>query len=122
MADGRNHGGSSTAVDAIDDDLFVALRNRHRRYALYFLLEHESVSTTELADVIAGWTHLEAGIATREDRDELHAALVHQHLPLLEDVGLIDRDGEFVTRANWTDPVPSFVRRGLEWETSTHGS
>ncbi|MFC4437150.1 hypothetical protein ACFO3C_05525 [Halostagnicola sp. GCM10023398] len=46
---------SYTDRDVIDD-AFSVLRNRNRRYALYFLLEHETASLEEVADVVTGWT------------------------------------------------------------------
>lgn len=122
MPDGRNGDRSGPAVDAIDDEVFVALRNRHRRYTLYFLDEHDCASVDELADVLAGWEALESGVTTREDRTDFHAALVHRHLPLLEAAGLIDREDTVVRRSNWQEPVPAFVKQALERETGSHGS
>ena len=118
---GWNRDWEGSRVDAIDDRVFVALRNRDRRYVLYFLLEHESASTAELADVLAGWTS-ETGVATREDRNERHAALCHRHVPVLEDAGLIHHDGGCLTRTDWPEPISAFVRGGLEAEIGDRGS
>lgn len=122
MIDGRNDRRTNSRGDPIDDEVFVAFRNRHRRYVLYYLSEHEAVPVDELADVLAGWEALESGFATRDDWAALRATLRHRHLPLLEDAGLIDRDDGRVTRADWAEPVPTFVRRGIERELESPGS
>ncbi len=104
----------------IDDSVFYALRNRRRRFALYFLLEHESVSLAELADVVTGWIRTgEYGMATRAERDGVYASLVHRHVPVLEEADLVEwsDDRETVSRTNWPVSVSELVRLALTAET-----
>lgn len=74
---------------------------RDRRYALYHLLDRESASLAELADVLAGW-EAAAGdrVTTADDRDRCRVALYHSSLPRLADAAFVrfDRDEATVER------------------------
>ena len=79
--------------DALDDEVFRALSDVHRRIVVYYLLEVESTSLEELVDVVTGWLHAGDGrMATREDRARIERAFHHQHLPKLRDSGLVRHD------------------------------
>lgn len=103
----------------IDDRLFEALSDRHRRYALYFLLEHGSVSVEELADVVVGWLYAtEPGMVSRAQRDRIHIDLVHRHLPVLEAAEMVSIDEGTVSMDDCPDRASWFVRLSLEAETA----
>lgn len=81
------------AIDAVADEVFLALADRERRLALYYLRGRDEVDVATLADVVTGWSNAAGrGIATREDRDRVHTALHARHLPRLDDAGLVDYD------------------------------
>lgn len=77
------------------DTVFEVLANGHRRFVLYSLID-SSDNVIEWNELLEDVVTLEAGIddsAIRRDRvldtaTELH----HWHLPVLVDVGLIERD------------------------------
>lgn len=109
--------------DGLDDDVFRVLRNRDRRYALYFLLEHGTVSLDELADVVVGWTNATTyGTASKRLRDGVYVDLTHRHLPAMADADVIryDREsGEVSLSCSAT--VREFVRLACETETGPEG-
>lgn len=77
----------------VDEDVLRALGTREQRYTLYHLLDHERVTLSELADVLAGWmATTERRVTTDVDRSSLRVALYHNHLPRLESAGLVDFD------------------------------
>lgn len=113
---GNDHPASDRSQPAPDtvDDTFHVLRDRERRYALYFLLEHETASLETIADVVTGWTLAsESGTAGRAAREEVHLNLIHRHVPMMVDAGVVAYDGETDTLS--LDPCPattrSFVQR-----------
>lgn len=108
----------------IPDEVYRALSDRDRRYALYYLLEHddETIAVSELADVVAGWTRAsEYGTVSRRERDLVHASLVHRHLPAMAEAGLVrvDDSGESVTFAVESDQVRELVRIASTVELAT---
>lgn len=106
--------------DPWSSDFFRALSDRYRRFALYYLLEHDRVSIEELATVVAGWAHATDGdVVGRERRDRIHASLLHRHLPELEAAGLVavDRGSDSVSRERWSLPERETVEQSLEIET-----
>lgn len=109
--------------DAVSDDVFTAMQHRNRRYTLYFLLEHDSTSLAELTDVVTGWTHVgEYGMVGQADWKRLYTALLHQHLPILEDADLLvfDRNEGSIERTEWSDPLFRIVRLAHNAETNVH--
>lgn len=77
----------------VDEDVLRALGTREQRYTLYHLLDHERVTLSELADVLAGWmAATECRVTTDVDRSSLRIALYHNHLPRLASAGLVDFD------------------------------
>ncbi|WP_440989653.1 DUF7344 domain-containing protein [Haloarchaeobius baliensis] len=98
---GRNHSdptrgdtrGATTAAGLTDDQLYRALAATDRRRVLYSLLTTGPASPDQLATLLAGWQATDSGrLVTAADRDRRLTELVHVHLPLLEDAGLVDRD------------------------------
>lgn len=99
---------------------FDVLTDRTRRFALYFLLEQQSASIDELADVVTSWTHVADGEpGTRDRRDRIYQSLVHQHVPALDDAGIVDHDGETdtVSMRPCPEPIRDLVRLSCVAET-----
>lgn len=111
--------GNSTGYSPIDDEVFTALRSRRRRYVLYVLLVHESISTTELADAVAGWTGVASGMVSPGRREEVDTSLRHRDLPALEDADLLTREGDTVSRTDWPRRVRELIEMALEEETGS---
>lgn len=73
------------------DEFYRALASFQRRRLLYYLLETPKSTVDELATVLSGWEATSSGtIHTQADRSKYRAELVHSHLPLLADAGLIE--------------------------------
>lgn len=73
--------------------IFEALRHPRRRYTLYYLRDHDHASTDEVATYVAAQERGVAVDAVSADAVErVETALVHRHLPRLEEYGLIDYD------------------------------
>lgn len=110
----------STASPEVIDGAFAALRSRERRYVCYFLLEHDSASVSELADVVAGWVHApDGGIVEPKCRTERLLQLRHTHVPKLIDAGLVAHDDESdrLTLSPCPAVVREFVTRACRTET-----
>ena len=113
------------AVSGVEDAVYAAMSDRDRRLALYYVRWSREVDVEELADVVTGWRNAGAsGVATREDRDRIRIELHARHLPILDDVGLLDYDPEAgtVTRRSLPDPVSTLVDLAYEWEGDARGS
>lgn len=102
------------------DDLFRVMADRHRRVALYYLLERDRVSVPELVDVVTGWTHASDGaVARRDDRERISTGLRTVHFPTMEaaNVVAVDREADDVTLADLPGAHGSFVRWSATVET-----
>ena len=78
---------------AFFDDLFDALSHRRRRTVLTLLRSHGEMGVTSLADHIVADERAELAEAARDDEvTRVKVSLFHQHLPKLDDVGLVDFD------------------------------
>lgn len=102
------------------DDAFLALRERDRRFALYYLLEHETASLSEVADVVTGWLYAtEEGVVGSERRNKRYLTLLHVHVPTLVDAGIVDHDEEAGTLslAPCPESVRELARRACAQET-----
>lgn len=103
------------------DELYLVLRNRERRYALYFLLEYGTTSIEELADAVTGWTRAATyGIASRRVRDQVHMGLKHRHLPAMVEAGLVACDDGTVSIDPCSDAARGIIRVARRRETTTH--
>ena len=103
----------------VDDEVYLALSDRSRRMALYYLRSRDRVDVEALADVVTGWSAAgRHGMATRADRDRVLTALRVQHLPLLSAAGLVDYDRAAGTVAveRLSEPVRSLVDAACAWE------
>ena len=75
-------------------EVFDAVKNLRRRYALYYLKQRRCpVELGELAEQVAAWendTTVER--ITSEQRKSVYSALYQTHLPKLEDAGIVEYD------------------------------
>ena len=114
--------GDDGAVNVVEDEVYEALGDRTRRFAVYYLRSRGRVGVDALADVVTGWENAEdGGMASREDRTEVLAALRDEHLPLLEDAGIVRYDGAAgaVTLASLAEPVRSLIDAAYGTEGNT---
>lgn len=99
----------ATVDPALLDDALRALRDRDRRYVCYFLLEHETASVAELADVVTAWIHATDGrVIEPQCRDQRYLRLLRTHLPTLVDAGVVAHDEE--TDRVSLEPCPDAIR------------
>lgn len=106
-----------------DDQFYRALASTQRRRALSFLLEETESTVDELAAALAGWDAAASGtMATPDDHETIAIRLVHAHLPLLAEAGLVDYgpDRETVRIEPLDDGVADLIRRSVEAEESTN--
>lgn len=104
------------------DNAFLALRNRNRRFMCYFLLEHETASLSELADVVSGWTHTADGrIVESQCRDQCYLNLQHTHVPKLVEIGMVcyDDDTDSLSLAPCPESARKIVTRACAMETGS---
>jgi len=122
---------SAEAADAdetpwlADDQFYRALASTRRRRLLSFVIEHSDSTVDELATVLAGWETTETGtMATDEDHNRITLELVHSHLPLLEDLGLVEYDADTgVVRVDDVDAaVEDLITRSIEAEQMSQSS
>lgn len=100
------------ARPAVDDEVFLALSDRSRRIALYYLRWRRRADVEELADVVAGWRRADRrGAVSRAERDRVRAALLGQHLPILSDADLVEVEEGTVA----IEPLPEPVRRLIDF-------
>lgn len=73
------------------DYLFEALAHSRRRYLLYSLLADTEWSLSDLATKIAAWEQeVPASAVQSEDHDAMYVSLYHSHVPLLEELDVIE--------------------------------
>lgn len=91
---------SDDTVESIDEptrnDVFEALSNRRRRYALHHLKQLDTTEPVDLSEVstqVAAW---ELGSDPRalsyDDRKNVHTSLYQFHAPKMDEMGLIHYD------------------------------
>ncbi len=117
----RSSNGSASRQDVVDDG-FLVLRNRNRRFACYFLLEHETASVSELADVVVSWIHTADGrIVEPQCREQCYLSLHHTHVPMLVETGVVcyDERAGTVSLAPCPEPIRTLITRACAMETSS---
>lgn len=89
------------------DVVFDLLQPEHRRYALYYLDDHDTpVAVDEVAQAVATMT-ADADTAPGEQRTEYEIELQHTHLPHAAEAEFVEYDAdEGVVRL--TDEPPEF--------------
>ncbi|WP_276273860.1 DUF7344 domain-containing protein [Haloarcula litorea] len=101
------------------DDLFRALASETRRDVLEALQRRESIPLDELADTLVG-RGTTSGPADVDERAQTKIELVHAHVPLLVDAGLVAHDesaGE-VSLTTLPEPVEELLTFAAEYERS----
>jgi len=91
------------------DDLFKALASSKRRHLLAALPAHSTMTLDELTDILIGWQSTGDGPAGPDEWAKVKIELVHAHLPLLADAGLVTYEDEEIARAEYPDPVGELV-------------
>ncbi|WP_312909434.1 DUF7344 domain-containing protein [Natronosalvus caseinilyticus] len=101
------------------EPLFEALADARRRYVLSLLLARPEVSLEELCDEVVGWERAGADDAVVRG-SMITVSLVHNHVPKLDEVGLVDYDAENgrVTRADVDLETRRIVERAIELDES----
>lgn len=76
------------------DEVFDAMKNLRRRYALYHLKQqNKPVELGKLAEQVAAWENDTTEDAiTGEQRKSVYSALYQTHLPKLEHAGVVEYD------------------------------
>ena len=91
---GVNGQPSETSKDEEDlsrDNLYKMLANKRRRYVIHYLQRHrEDVDLGTLAERVAAWEHgMDTDQITSAQRKSAYTALQQQHLPKMDDAGLV---------------------------------
>jgi DNA-binding transcriptional ArsR family regulator len=101
------------------DDLFRALASSERRRLLSVLSSESPLTLGELTDILVGWERTSDGPAGPDERAKVKIELVHAHLPLLSDAGLIAVEDETVRRVSIAEPVEEAISFATEYEEVT---
>ena len=76
-----------------DHQFYRAMASRERRRLLYLLLDGEERTVEDVATVLVGWDATASGtVGDPDDRKLVLLRLVHIHLPLLADAGIVNYD------------------------------
>ena len=103
------------------DVLFKALANSTRRRVLAALPDSSAMSIDELTDILVGCRSTADGPADRDEWAKVKIELVHAHLPLLADAGLVTfGDGE-IERSEIPSPDGDLVAFAGEYEDVSAG-
>lgn len=125
-----NENGSRTdetgrdASPTFDSKFYRALGSRERRRLLHLLLDEAERPVEELATLLVGWDAAASEtVGGPEDRRVVLIRLLHVHIPMLEDAGLVCYDEERGTvRTGSLDPVAiEYVRQGVDAEEAPPG-
>lgn len=94
-----NDDGSRTgSAGEFGQQFYRVLASRERRRILSLLLDGEERSVGDVATLLVSWDGATTGTAKEpEDRERAHLRLVHAHLPMLEEAGLVMYDPEHGT-------------------------
>jgi len=100
------------------DTLFRALANGKRRRLLTVLDDENPTSLDDLTDVLIGWETTIDGPAGPDEWAQVKIELVHAHLPLLSDAGLVthDTDADEVSLEPLADSVESLLSFAGQYE------
>ncbi len=107
---------------AIPDEVFLALADPYRRFAVYYLRDQGPASVEDLATLLSGWLVAdETEAATQTDRENVLGSLRAVHLPKLEAATLVtyDRDDGVVSPAN---SLTQSVDTLLAWTQTFEGA
>jgi hypothetical protein len=86
----------STESEPTADDVYEALSNRRRRYALHHLKQLDAEEPIDLAEIstqVAAWeTGHDPETLGYDDRKNVHTSLYQFHAPKMDDLGLVNYD------------------------------
>ena len=111
MANEKSEQGIRRGTPAVSDGgtslstrVYRALSHQRRRYVLYYLRDHDSAHTNDLAIYIAAQEQsIPENRVSNEAAKQVEITLVHNHLPKLAEYGLIDYD-QIINTASYTYP------------------
>jgi DNA-binding transcriptional ArsR family regulator len=94
-----DHSGTAEAragsSESFGQQFYRVLASQERRRLLSLLLDGEERCVEEVATLLVGWDASTTGTAKGPtDRERAHLRLVHAHLPMLEEAGLVTYDPE----------------------------
>lgn len=102
--------------------VFSLLQNRRRRFALHHLKQlDEPVTASDLAAQVAAWETGD-GVETVDsaDHNRVHVSLLQNHLPAMEEAGVIRREGRTIRLTEDAADIDVYVelmrRDDLLWE------
>jgi len=98
------------------DGVFKALASSKRRRLLAALPSHSAMTLDDLTDILVGWQSTADGPAGPDEWAKVKIELVHAHLPLLADAGLVTYEDEEVARAEYPEPVEELVAFAGEYD------
>ncbi|WP_238709596.1 DUF7344 domain-containing protein [Natronorubrum halophilum] len=82
-----------TTLDLSLDSMYGILSEPRRRYVLYYFLDNDHANIEELSLQIVAWErHVSVDGVSEEQTQRLTSSLIHTHIPLLADHGLVDYD------------------------------
>ncbi len=91
---------SRLSEEELLDTLYKILANRQRRRILRYLADHlKPISTSQLAtEMVTLESGSESSSIPTEQQSDTHVSLLHAHLPVLNEAGLVswDRDRDSV--------------------------
>ncbi|MFC6756981.1 MULTISPECIES: ArsR/SmtB family transcription factor [Haloarcula] len=110
---------SSSDVDyPPPDDLFRALASSERRRLLAALPAESAMTLDELTDILVGWQSTTDGPAGPDEWAKVKIELVHAHLPLLADAGLVTYEDEEIARTTYPEPIEELVAFAGEYDSA----
>lgn len=91
------------------DEFYRALADESRRRVVACLLDREESTVDELAELLCGWEATDGTMVSPDRYEEIRIELYHNHLPCLDDAGLVsyDRSAGVVE----PEPIPKLVER-----------
>jgi predicted transcriptional regulator len=83
-----------TSESLSDDDLFQVLSNRRRRYAVHALKGADGPAKIgDVAEQVAAWEYdVDVDQVSYNERKRVYTALQQSHLPMMDDVGIVEFD------------------------------
>jgi DNA-binding transcriptional ArsR family regulator len=103
------------------DELFKALASSKRRRLLAALPAQSTMTLDELTDVLVGWQSAGDGPVGPDEWAKVKIELVHAHLPLLSDVGLVTCEDEEIARTPYPESIEELVEFAGEYESTVAG-
>jgi predicted transcriptional regulator len=110
---------SDTATWPPADLLFEALTDSKRRQLLAVLSTTAERSLDELTDVLVGIESATEGPADPDNWQRVRIELVHRHLPLLTEAGLVTYEDDTVRREECPVPVEDLLAFAGEYDSAT---